>query len=138
MGLAEELEWQENLERDGQEGGMKRLSNCWQASTWHMNLKAIRLCCSVLSLVNFSGYTQHTRKKKKKQRERWSICSCSFLSCWSQAPPSIPMTLAHTLITHTWWVGQWVRSQRSLSCCDTSYILLPTPLDVCFGPSVCL
>lgn len=68
VGLAGELEWWETLRGRCRKEGWSP-SNCWQASIWRMNLKAI-------SVQSVGGWKQHARKKKQRHGERWSVCSC--------------------------------------------------------------
>lgn len=87
-----------NLEREGQEGGMRGLSNCWQASTWHMNLKAIPLC---LAQSRVWSVTHGTHVKRKGNREGGGAFAAAPFILLGARPPNIAMTLAHSLTKHT-------------------------------------
>lgn len=72
-----------NLEEKIQERGMRGPSNCWQAFTWNMNLKAI---CPALSpeSAEDGGYAQHMLKEMVTGREE---CLQLLASFFTDPPP---------------------------------------------------
>lgn len=75
-----------NLDNKRQEGGMRGLSNCWQAFTWHMNLKAICLCSLSLESADDGGYARHMLKETESEREE--ECLQLLPSFLSDLPPT--------------------------------------------------
>lgn len=76
-----------NLERDGQEEGMRGLSNLWQASTWHTDFKAVclRPAQSRVWMVIHST--------RKKETDTQSDVDCLQLLPSFSLPPDPPTYL---------------------------------------------
>lgn len=90
VGLAEELERQENLEWEGQDGAMRGPSNCWVASIWLMNLEAIGYCAGKL-------LPQNTQRKGTTEEGRGGgrFAAAPFILAGTR-PSYIHMAPAHT------------------------------------------
>lgn len=91
VGLAEELERQENLEWEGQEGAMRGPSNCWVASIWLMNLEAISYCAGSGKLL-----PRNTQRKGTTEGGGGGRFAAAPFILAGTRPSNIHMAPAHT------------------------------------------